>query len=86
MSLLPCSANTEPSIGFRVNIQLSSESYDVCLNGFNRGAAAAVCRQLGYADADPVPGKDGEYVFYGEPDLYEYVHHFTSLFSFFSQL
>ena len=25
----------------------------VCRSGFNRGAAAAVCRQLGYVDAMP---------------------------------
>ena len=85
VSISSCSSKPEPPNGL-VTIKLSSGSaHHVCLNGFNRGAAAAVCRQLGYLDADSVPKSDGEYVFYGPPDLYEYVHHFASLFFFLSQ-
>ena len=38
----------------------------VCRDGFNRGAAAAVCRQLRFEDAMEI---DNE--FYGAPDKYK---------------
>ena len=38
----------------------------VCRDGFNRGAAAVVCRQLGFEDAMEI---DNE--FYGAPDKYK---------------
>ena len=77
VSLSPsCSSKDEPQSGL-VTIELSAGStYHVCLNGFDRGAAAAVCHQLGFVDAKPIPIGD-EQIFYGKPDQYEYVHHFT---------
>ena len=82
VSVLSCSSKDELLNGL-VTIDLSSglTYYYVCLNGFNQGAVAAVCRQLGYTDAVPVL-VDGEQKFFGPPDVYGYVHHFTSLFSF----
>ena len=76
VSISPCSSKDKVPNGL-VTIELSSGSPSyVCLNGFDRGAAAAVCHQLGHVDADPVL-VDGEQRFFGPPDLYGYVHCFT---------
>ena len=55
MSVSSCSSKDELPNGL-VTIE-SGLTYYVCLNGFNWGTAAAVCRQLGYLDADPVPSQ-----------------------------
>ena len=41
----------------------------MCQSGFNRAAAAAVCRQIGYVDASPVFPR-GSY--FGNPSLLKY--------------
>ena len=75
VSVSSCSPKVKVPNGL-LTIELSlGSTYYVCLNGFDRGAAAAVCRQLGYVDAvlDPVAGVN----FFGPSYHYGYVHHFT---------
>ena len=60
---LSCSGQDYTSKGtvFVYNATLGSKGgyVNICKENFNRGAAAAVCRQLGYVDADIAePGHD----------------------------
>ena len=50
---LSCSGSEYTSKGTVSVYDATLDLYvDICKEGFNRGAAAAVCRQLGYVDAD----------------------------------
>ena len=67
---LQCPGNPSlPSTGGYVTLyQPAVQQYvPVCQSGFNRAAAAAVCRQIGYVDATPVSFPRGSY--FGNPSV-----------------
>ena len=68
---LSCPGTTYENQGL-VSVSFENSNYHVCFGGFNRGAAAAVCRELGFVDAEIVV-HDNPPLYYGTPHSLGYV-------------
>ena len=64
--MLTCKSPYNPDKLGTVTVFYPKHGYlPVCREGFNRGAAAAVCRQLGFVDT--LPSFDGGKEYFGDP-------------------